>query len=223
MTTQQIPSSLGAQQFPEYLGIPPWQFERALRLGHIPAPDRARRRWSRTVVQQVRDQLAGITAATGAMPDMGATRAAAYLTERFDTEVTADAVAELGRQGALRTADTYKDHPLYNGLDLEQFEDQAAAQEAGRLGRQITRTEAAELLGVRETDIKHLHRAGYLTPTRYAHSRWQRRREDPAVPLYRLGDLHALQDRDDIDWAVVRAVAGPGRRSPFAALPSAHT
>lgn len=215
------PSSFGSRQFSVFLGIPEWQFERAVRIGQVPGPDRARRRWSRAAAEATRERLAQITAAAGAVPDMGASRAAEYLTDRLGADITADAVAEMGRQGGLRTVVLYKGHPVYDGRDLEAVTDPAAAREAGRVGRQLMRAEVAEQLGVREVDVRHLDRAGYLPPIRHVRSSWQRRREEPRVPLYRLGDVLALQDRDDIDWKAVHSAVKPGGRSPFAGLPTA--
>ncbi|MFE9341320.1 hypothetical protein [Streptomyces sp. NPDC007063] len=217
------PSIFGPQQFPDYLGLHRWQFDRAVQAGVIPPPDRARGRWSRAAVDAVRARLEDVRAAVGEVPDVGAERAAAYLAERLRVAVSPDAVAELARQGRVRTVDTYRGHPVYDGRDLERIEDLAVVVEAGRVGQQLARGEVAERLGVREVDVRHLERAGYLVPVRYVLSRWQRRREAPSVPLYRLGDVLALQERDDIGWEAVRAAVAPGARSPFAALPDGPT
>lgn len=211
-------TAFGPQQLPNWLGIPRWQCDRAVRLGLIPGPDRASGRWSRALADTIRERLDHVVETTGSVPDMGATRAAEHLTARLGIEVTPDAVTELARHGTLRTVGTYKDHPLYDGRDIEDFEDHSALQAAGEAGQQLQRDEAANRLGVREVDVRHLDRAGYLVPVRYARSRWQPRHAAPCVPLYRAGDVTALQERDDIDWPAVRAAVGPGRRSPFAAL-----
>lgn len=218
-----LPSSFGPQQFPDFLGMPRWQFDRAVDTGLIPGPDRAGGRWSRATVEEVAGRLEQVREAVGTVPDMGAIRAAEHLADRLGVDVQPDAVHELARQGRVRTVGHYKGHPLYDGRDLEAAEalQLETVREAGRLGHQLLRAAVADRLNIRETDVRHLERAGYLTPVRHTLSPWQRRSDAPTVPLYRLGDVLALEGREDIDWESVRAATQPGCRSPFATLPNA--
>ncbi|MGI5350240.1 hypothetical protein ACQEU8_18960 [Streptomyces sp. CA-250714] len=58
----------------------------------------------------------------------------------------------------MRTAATYRGHPVYDGQGLKAIEGLAAAVEAGRTGQQLLRAEVAEQLGVRAVDVRHLDR-----------------------------------------------------------------
>ncbi|WP_405802550.1 hypothetical protein [Streptomyces sp. NBC_01187] len=220
MAHHKTPSSFGPRQLAEHLGIPEWQFDRARRLDRVPAPDRARGRWSRATVEDIAPRLDEVVEAAGSVPDMGAVRAAEHLTQRLGMDVTPDAVAELARQGLLRTVEPYKGNNAYDGQDLEALTDRVAVERAGHDGEQLLRDEVAERLGVREVDVRHLVRAGLLTPVRWVRSWHQRRSAAPCVPLYRAADLTALQERHDINWSAVRATPR-GQRSPPTSLPDA--
>lgn len=156
----------------------------------------------------------------GTWPDMGATRAAERLSERFGLPVSADTVVELHRTGHIPRTGTYKGHQLYDGLALERFTDRAALEAARRDGRLLDRISAARHLGVRDVDFTHLTRAGLLHPATYVYSRFQPRSHAPAIPLYRHGDLQQLLTHPGIDWEEVRTTA-KGRPSPLAHLPTA--
>jgi hypothetical protein len=159
-----------------------------------------------------------IRAAAGAVPDLGAVRAAEVLTKRPGVTVTGDGVAELARRGLLRACGDYKGWPLYDGQALEAFTDAAAATGATLAGKLRTADESAAYLRIRRSDLNHLVRAGLLTPAGWGHGPFDRRGTF-SVPLYRTGDLDSLAARPDIDWDAVRA-APAGRRSPLAALPN---
>src|SRR5260370_1300528 len=89
------PGQLGPLQFPAYLGMPVWQFERARAAGLIPPPDTKAGKWSAAVAAAVLARVAEIKAAAGEVPDLGAVRAAAYLPRRLGAEVTGEPVEQL--------------------------------------------------------------------------------------------------------------------------------
>lgn len=92
-----------------------------------------------------------------------------------------------------------------------------------RDGRLLTTDEVAEYLRVRRSDVDQLARRGWLVEVTRVHSGWQRRREAPLVPLYRVGDLDALLADPTIDWEAVRSIPR-GRPSPLgpASRPVGH-
>ncbi|MGO4634926.1 hypothetical protein AB4225_28965 [Streptomyces sp. 2RAF24] len=211
------PASFGPLQFPAALGAELWRFERALALGLIPPADIAGTRWSAPVVQAALDAKTEIWAATGTLPDMGATRAAELLTERFGVPVDADVLPELARKGLIPRTGDYKGHSLYDGLAIERFTDRTALDKARHDGQLLDRTTAAHHLGIRDSDLNHLIRARRLHPATHVHSRHQPRRAAPTVALYRLGDLDVLLADPAIDWAAIRATP-KGRPSVLARL-----
>ena len=204
----------GPEELAAYLRLEPWQFERAETAGLLPPRDRARG-WSAALVGTIDPDR--IRTQVGSVPDVGAHRAAAVLSERFGVDVEAYQVPELARQGLLRVVDYYKGHSVYSGQDLEAFTDLPALTRAARDGRLVTADQAAARLGIRRVDLNHLLRTGWLTPADAVHSAWQRRSAAPAVALYRTGDLRVLAADPRIDWAAVRATPA-GRRSPLACL-----
>lgn len=210
------PGGYGPQQLETRLGLAGYQIDRAIRAGLIPAGDTARG-WSAAVVEAIAPKVAEIRAQVGALPDVGAVRAAEVLAERFGIEVPPAVLLELARLDVIPVVGDYKGHPLYCGRTLELFTDRAALDAAMELGRLHTADEAAAYLRVRRSDLDHLIRSGWLHPTTYVHSSWQRRRDDPQVPLYRTGDLDVLAEHPAIDWDAVRATPA-GRRSPLARL-----
>ncbi len=209
----------GPVQLATFLGLEPWQFSRAREAGLIPGPDRPRNRWSAEVAQAARARIGEIVLAVGAIPDLGATRAAEILSARLAVIVTADGVAELARRGLLAQAGWYKDWPLYDGRAIEAFADPKTAEQASRAGKLRIADDAAACLGIRRCDFDHLTRAGLLTPAGWGHGPWDRRNRY-SVPLYRTADLDGLAARTDIDWQAVRSTP-PGRPSPLAKLPTA--
>jgi hypothetical protein len=211
--------SFGPIQLARHLGWASFQLERALRLGLVPAPDTGSR-WSAGLAAELKAKAEQIYTEIGSLPDLGASRAAALLADRFGCEVTPDTVIELGRRGLLPTVDWYKDYPLLDGRAIEQFSDRAALDAAAAAGRCVTAHDAAAQLRIRRADFDHLIRAGRVKPARWVRSGYQRRRDAPQVALYRAGELDALERDSAIDWAAVRSTA-PGRISPLAALPTA--
>lgn len=153
-------------------------------------------------------------------PDLGAVRAAELLAGRFGVEVPPHALPELARRGFVPQVGYYKDWALYSGYSLDAFTDRQVLDAAIRDGELFTGDEAAARLRIRRVDLDHLVSAGLLTPADYVHSRHQRRRETPAVALYRAGALDDVLARADIDWDAVRATPAGGR-SPLARLRSA--
>ncbi|MEU8762719.1 hypothetical protein [Streptomyces sp. NPDC048659] len=209
--------SFGPVQFPAALDFATWRFERALALGLIPPADIAGTRWSAAAVQAALDAKAEIWAATGTLPDMGATRAAELLTDRFGIPVDPDVLPELARKDLIPRTGYYKGHPLYDGLAIEHFTDRAALDKARHDGQLLTRDRATHYLGIRDSDFTHLTRAGLLLPAVHVRSSHQPRRAAPSVPLYRLGDLDVLLAHPAIDWHAVRATP-KGHRSALARL-----
>lgn len=223
MTTDTRPlTSYGPVQMGDRLGLARFQVDRALTAGLIPPPARAGGRWSASVVDDLADRADEIRAAVGAVPDLGAGRAAEELSARLGIEVTADAVVELAACGAIPVVGEYKRCPLYCGRTVEQFTDTDAAVAAVRDGELLTADQAAGRLGIRRSDFDHLVRAGLITPAARGRSVFQRRSAAPNVPLYRAGDLTALLARDDVDWDAVRATP-KGKPSPLADLPTKET
>ncbi|GAB3219352.1 hypothetical protein GCM10027447_02020 [Glycomyces halotolerans] len=208
------PARLGPVQTARYLALAQFQLDRARTMPGFPPPD-TQGRWTREAARQIAEQIGRVLAYAGTVPDLGAFRAAEYLTGKLDRPMTAAGVVELARQGRLATAGAYKGHTLYDGRALESFDDTAAATRATETGRELNADDAAALLCVRRADFDHLTRAGLLTPMRTYRTRFGN-----TVALYRAGDLTDLEhDRPDIDWAAVRATP-KGRPSPLAALPT---
>lgn len=207
----------GPVQMAERFGMPRWQIERALTAGLIPQPDVKGSRWSAAVVEAATEKLEEIRAAVGSVPDVGAYRAAEYLSQRFNCDVEPFVLIELARQGLVPEVGEYKGHPLYCGRALEKFTSGRALNQAVYNGRLLTAKQAAAHLKIRPADFAHLARAGWIEPVRYAHGPYQCRRSTPNVPLYRVGDLDVLAEHPAIDWAAVRATLA-GRPSPLARL-----
>ncbi len=214
-TAQRELATYGPIQMPDRLGLSQAQLARAVRMGLIPPADDATGRWPAAVFQATLARVEEIRAQVGELPDLGAVRAADVLQERLGVPVTPDAVIELGRARQLPVVGEHKGHLLYDGRALELFSDRAALERAKRDGRLLVREEVAEELRIRLSDADHLVRSGRLRPAAYTRSRWR-----AEIPLYRAGDVAALERAEDIDWEAVRTTP-KGRRSPLAALPSA--
>ncbi|MFI2790968.1 hypothetical protein [Kitasatospora sp. NPDC018614] len=213
-TTATALKSYGPMQFPDRAGLHLWQFERAQRLGLIPAPDVNGERWSRAVFDDALARIDTIKQATGTLPDVGAARAEQHLADRFSITVHSGTAAELARRGHLPVRGEYRARPLYCGLALETFRDRRTVQRASAAGRLHMRDAAAKALGVRESDFDHLLRAGLLT-----HSEIVEGWHHTLVRLYRQADLDRLLRSRRIDWPAVHATP-KGHRSPLAALPT---
>lgn len=211
------PKDYGPIQAPNALGMPMWQFERAVKAGLIPPADPATGRWSADAVLTALAEVEQIKAAVGSQPDVGASRAAEMLSERFGIEVHSDVMLELDRTGLIPEVGEYKDYPLYDGRALELFYDRAALDKALVDGRLLQRAEVVDYLRVRASDVEHLLRANWLEPVTWVRSGWQRRRSTPAVPLFRTADLDVLLAHPAIDWDEIRSTPA-GRPSPLANL-----
>ncbi|MEV0278616.1 hypothetical protein AB0I22_19845 [Streptomyces sp. NPDC050610] len=90
----------GPRQFGNQLGLTEWQFERALRLGLIPATSQDGR-WSAAVFNEVVARIGTIREQVGTVPDVGAARAEAHLAERLGITLNPGTAAELARRGHL--------------------------------------------------------------------------------------------------------------------------
>ncbi|WP_371605047.1 hypothetical protein OG345_42270 (plasmid) [Streptomyces sp. NBC_01220] len=215
-TTAKAPTSYGPIQFLNRTELTTWQFERAQRLGLVPAPDQPRDRWSPAAVDDALARIDAIRKATGTMPDIGAARAEEYLAEHFNLTLNPGTALELFRRGHLPRRGHFKGHPLYCGLTLESFKarDRGKIERASAAGKLHMRDAAATALGIREADLNHLIRAGLLTHSAAAEG-WFK----SEVLLYRQGDLDRLARSSRIDWEAVRNTP-KGRRSPLAALPT---
>jgi hypothetical protein len=216
-----VRAGYGPVQLAAHLGLERWQLSRAVHGGLVGGPDLAGGRWSAAAAAAVLARAGQIRAAAGSVPDLGAVRAAAVLSERLGVPVTADGIEELARRGLLPVTGYYKGYPVYDGRVLEAFTDAAAAGEATRTGQLRTAGQSAAYLRIRRSDLRHLTRCGLLTPAKWGQGPWDRR-DTCSVPLYRTGDLDQLAARPGIDWAAVRATP-PGRRSPLKRLADAET
>ncbi len=211
------------------LGLHEWQVHRAVRDGLLPAPDRARG-WSTGLADQVTTDHPDpevLRTAIGTVPDLGGWAVAEHwagwcgLTE---VALVRDAVRELARTGVLRVADRYKGHPVYDGRTVQAVTDPAVVVAAAETGRTLTAGQAATRLGVRRVDFDHLTRAGLVRPVRRVRTYYRSKRRDPGMCLYRAADIDTLATQPDIGGvplATVRALTA-GRRSPWAALPTAR-
>ncbi|MEU1500544.1 hypothetical protein [Streptomyces sp. NPDC005732] len=215
-TTVGVPTTYGPLQFPSRAGLTLWQFDRARRLGLIPGPDAAGGRWTAPVFDDVLARIDAIRQAVGTMPDVGAVRVEEHLAERFGMTVHSGTAAELARRGHLPVVRDHKGHAMYCGLAPANLTDRRKVERASAAGQLHMRDGAAQVLGIRETDLDHLLRAGLLTPAATTRSWWNKR---AVVPLYRQADLDRLTRSRAVDWAAVRATP-KGHRSPLAALPT---
>ncbi|GAA3838821.1 hypothetical protein GCM10022403_083990 [Streptomyces coacervatus] len=80
---------------------------------------------------------------------------------------------------------------------------------------------AAQYLEIRRRDLDYCIEAGWLAPVsqvrRTVWSGGRGHRKVVEVPMYRVGDLDALEDIPGVDWEAVRATK-PGRPSPLRAF-----
>jgi hypothetical protein len=93
-----------------------------------------------------------IVLAVGAIPDLGAFRAAEILSARLGVIVTADCVAELSRRGLIPVIGYYKNWPLYDGSAIEAFACPEVAEEATRAGKLLIADDAARHLRIRRSE-----------------------------------------------------------------------
>lgn len=205
----------GPVQAGDFLALARFQIDRAETMPGLPRMSR-QRQWGRRDILEIAARIDKVLDYVGTVPDLGAYRAAEYLSDKLGCRISAAGVTELARRGQIRTAGEFKGHIVYDGHSLEAFHDTAAAEQATGAGRELNGDEAADVLRIRRTDFDHLARAGLVKPVRTYRTRF-----GSTVALYRAGDLADLEaDRPDIDWSAVRATP-KGQRSALAALPTA--
>jgi hypothetical protein len=207
----------GPQQLRNVLGLTEWQHERATAAGVVPRPDAARGKWSGDVVRALHAQRVAIRRHAGAIPDLGASRAAEILSARLGINVEPHAIHDLAHQGRILTVGEVKGYPVYCGRTLETWTSREEIEQANITGERYTADLAAEHLGVRRADFDHLVARGWITPVAWGRGPYTAKKYSPDVPLYRSGDLTALLKDPAIDWDTARAVT-KGQRSPLAAL-----
>ncbi|MFF3112639.1 hypothetical protein ACFVSN_26005 [Kitasatospora sp. NPDC057904] len=129
------------------LGLVRWQFDQARERGLIPEPDVDGRAWSAAAEAELRAGAAELTAALGAVPRVGAGKAAVALGHTTGLPVTADDIRRLAEAGALRASGEFRGHPTYSREALAAVPE-AAVEEAvtERLRRAETEAEAAAAL-----------------------------------------------------------------------------
>jgi hypothetical protein len=213
-------SRYGPQQLRDVLGLTEWQHARATAAGTVPRADAAGGKWAGETVRELYKRRVAILRNAGSVPDLGAERAAEYLTKKLDVEVYSEALPELARQGRIVIVGDYKGWPLFCGRTLETLGADAipeieAANVAGEL---LTADRCADRLGIRASDFRHLVNLGWITPSGHGRGPYTPKSRPPDVPLYRAGDITALLLDESICWEAVRS-AQRGQRSPLAALP----
>jgi len=124
----------GPVQLAMFLALERWQFSRARQDGLIPAPDWHGGRWFAAVAGARLARIGQIRQAVGAVPDLGAFRAADVLSARLGVTVTGNGVEELARHGLLPQSGGFGDYPLYDGQAIEAFADPGAAEEPAEPG-----------------------------------------------------------------------------------------
>lgn len=202
----------GPKQLRDALGLLEWQFGRARTSGDIPAPDLDGGKWSAAVVEVLVGKRGAIAERAGSTPDCGGHAAADYLSARLGVDVPPHVIPELARVGLLRRTDFYKGHQMYDGRQLETFDDLAAIAKAEADGRMLTMEQVTERLGVRPSDTAWLLKLGWLKASSGYRGQWS-----SWVQLFRAGDVTGLLDNPEIDWDAVRA-APRGRASVLARL-----
>jgi hypothetical protein len=217
-------SSYGIGELARFLDVDRRRLDHALTAEIVPAPDRYsphQRRWTHACAVRLLRAVPEIRACLPPAPGLehlGAVRSAELLAARLGHDVPAHVLPELALLGHVPRAGTYKGHALYDRRAVDQV-DPDLVTVAAATGRLVMADEAAQYLVIRASDLDHLLRAGRLIPAIKVRSSYQPRREAPAVPLFRIGDLDTLARDDTIDWSAVRDTPR-GQRSPLAALPT---
>ncbi|MQS14644.1 hypothetical protein F7Q99_20820 [Streptomyces kaniharaensis] len=126
------------------LGLVRWQFDEARERGLIPEPDTDGHAWSAAVEAELRARAAEITAALGAVPRVGASKAALVLGHATGLPVAAEDVRRLAEAGILRASGEFRGHPTYSRETLAAVPE-AAVEEVvtDRLRRAEAEAEAA--------------------------------------------------------------------------------
>ncbi|MER8237297.1 hypothetical protein [Streptomyces sp. NPDC094049] len=203
------------------LGLPVAAWRWAAATGLVPPPDAGPGQWTRATVEATEPETL-----RAALLVRSAHQAAEQLTVALGdplpprrSAVTVSAVARLVRAGLLVQLSDDPDFPVVHADQVAQLarrRDLAAA-----LDRHVPLgpDQAAHRLGVRRTDLDHLVRLGYLTPTHTTTVKYPAAQGGPTtIPLYNAQDVALLDTvRPHIDWTAVRATP-PGRRSLLASL-----
>jgi hypothetical protein len=233
--------TFGPNQLRDHLELTQWQFDRlrARKRGGIPAPTEPQSRWAADVVDRLVKRRRRLVEAAGRWPDMGPTKVGGVIarelglirtpdpqdwSERFSVCPTPDGehdvhngvADELVRLGHLAVTDYFHDVPLYDALQLEVFlvrpDARTIVEQAIKDGELLMTDQATARLGVRPIDFAALVTHGYLKPAAMVRSVYQRSKDRPKVPLYRVADLDALPADTRLPWAELRA-ARPGQRT----------
>jgi hypothetical protein len=93
------------------------------------------------------------------VPDLGASRAADLLAERFGIEVPPTVLLELDWRGLVPRVGWYQEHRLADGHARQRFTHRAALEVPLVRGRLLTADAVAEYLRVRHSDVDHLTRS----------------------------------------------------------------
>lgn len=126
------------------LGLVRWQFDEARERGLIPEPDVDGRAWSAAVEAGLRAGAAELTAALGAVPRVGAGKAAIALGHTTGLPVTAEDVRILAEAGVLVASGEFRGHPTYSREALAAVPEAAVAEVVTeRLRRAETEAAAA--------------------------------------------------------------------------------
>ncbi|WP_030018073.1 hypothetical protein [Streptomyces monomycini] len=143
--------TFGPHQLASELDLQRWQVGRAGQRGLLPPPDVDGKRWSREVVEGLRERVAEIREELGDHPGLGSIDAAKHLAGRTELEVEREDVRVLAGQGHLRPAGEFRGYPMFSlesldGLDGELVAGVVAERQRW-MERSVTAKEAAALLG----------------------------------------------------------------------------
>ncbi|MFJ5099338.1 hypothetical protein [Streptomyces sp. NPDC088557] len=204
------------------LGLPVAAWRWAAGTGLVPPPDAGRWEWTRATVEAAEPEALRAALQGPAGAQWAADRLTAALGDPLPprrSAVTPATVGHLVRAGLLVYLGGEPEFPDVHPAQVDQLarrRDLAAV-----LDRHVPLgpDQAARRLGVRRTDLDHLVRLGYLTPTRTTTVRYPAAQGGPTtIPLYNAQDVALLDTvRPHIDWDAVRATP-PGRRSLLASL-----
>ncbi|OKH97774.1 hypothetical protein A6A06_31895 [Streptomyces sp. CB02923] len=143
--------SFGPHQLASELELQRWQAGRAEQRGMIPPPDVDGKRWSREVVEGLRERVDEIREALGEHPGVGSVDAAKHLAGRTELEVEREDVRALAGEGHLRPVGDFRGYPMYSLESLDALDGELVAGVVGDrlrwLERSVTAKEAAALLG----------------------------------------------------------------------------
>ncbi|MFJ9434643.1 hypothetical protein ACIRQY_34015 [Streptomyces sp. NPDC101490] len=191
------------------LGLPVAAWRWAAGTGLVPPPDAGRWEWTRTTVEATEPE-----ALRAAFHVRNAHQAAEQLTAALGDPlpprrpaVTVSAVARLVRAGLLAQLGDDPDFPIVHADQVAQLARRRDLPAVPDRHIPLGPDQAAHRLGVRRTDLDHLVRLGYLTPTHTTQVRYPAAQGGPTtIPLYNAQDVALLDTvRPHIDWPAVRA------------------